>query len=82
MPSFCFQEWLLGDHFAYSNREGGLSIFPRYNDYSIDVQLENVKTLLDLDFIRILPGHGRRVEFKDYDDRNEQILSFLSSKGH
>jgi len=71
-----------GDHFAYSNRAGGLSIFPVYNDFSREIQYENVRMLLDYDFLHVLPGHGRRVDFANREERDERILAFLAANNH
>lgn len=73
---------MLGDHFGYSHRVGGMTIFPVYNDYSTEVQLESLRKLLDYDFLRVLPGHGRKILFESKEERDEKILAFLASQGH
>lgn len=35
------------------------------NWYSIDRQMDSLAKLRPLDFIRVLPGHGRRMGFED-----------------
>eukprot|EP00262_Sarcandra_glabra_P009895 TRINITY_DN2471_c0_g1_i2.p1 TRINITY_DN2471_c0_g1~~TRINITY_DN2471_c0_g1_i2.p1 ORF type:complete len:350 (-),score=32.86 TRINITY_DN2471_c0_g1_i2:561-1610(-) len=68
-----------GDHLARS-RESGLSIFEKYNWYSVTMQVECVRKLLDIDFEWILPGHGRRMEFKDTHEKNSALKAFLATK--
>lgn len=68
-----------GDHLA-DKRDMGLSIFEMYNKSSVHLQLENVLKFLDLDFLWILPGHGRRVQFRDNQDKNSRLLDFLAAK--
>ncbi|CAK7326078.1 unnamed protein product [Dovyalis caffra] len=59
-----------GDHLVMT--ETGLSIFP--------MQLDSVLKLLDLDFNWIIPGHGRRVEFKDREEKNSILKAFVEEK--
>ncbi|XP_058212970.1 uncharacterized protein LOC131324839 isoform X1 [Rhododendron vialii] len=63
-----------------SMNETGLSIFERYNWFSVPMQLKSVRLLLELDFEWILPGHGRRAEFRDYEDKNSVLEAFLDAK--
>ncbi|KAH7669254.1 Metallo-hydrolase/oxidoreductase protein [Dioscorea alata] len=70
-----------GDHFAKS-KDSELSIFEQYNRVSVSLQLNSVRKLLDLDFLWILPGHGRRVEFKDSKEKNLALETFLAGKEH
>lgn len=65
-----------GDHFAKSE-ESEFDIFAIYNRDSVSKQLDSVKKLLELDFKWILPGHGRRVEFRDTQEKNSAIEEFL-----
>ncbi|KAG9150427.1 hypothetical protein Leryth_019797 [Lithospermum erythrorhizon] len=67
-----------GDHLF--NSETGLSISEKYNFYSVPIQLDNIRKLLELDFEWILPGHGRRASFKDVAEKNNALKTFLSSK--
>lgn len=48
--------------------------------YSSDprLQAKSVEKLQDLDFLHVLPGHGRRAHFKDAEDRKQQIQLCLS----
>ncbi|KAA8517307.1 hypothetical protein F0562_017600 [Nyssa sinensis] len=66
-----------GDHLSV---ESGLSIGERYNWFSVPMQLKSVRMLLELDFEWILPGHGRRAEFRDAQHKNSNLESFLASK--
>ncbi|MGM7466750.1 MBL fold metallo-hydrolase, partial [Escherichia albertii] len=67
-----------GDHLLM--HENKLSIEEDYNWYSVPLQLQSVKILLDLDFLWILPGHGRRVSYKEVDEKNSALKAFLESK--
>ena len=62
-----------GDHLAYSHRLDRIDGFARYG-WDIKQQADSIKALSDLDFLHILPGHGRRVDFKSSEDRSEKIL--------
>ncbi|CAH8274464.1 unnamed protein product [Arabidopsis lyrata] len=78
-----------GDHVIMT--ESGLSILEQYNHGSVPLQLENVEKLINLDFVWLLPGHGRRVHFKDGEEkaknlealvqkhREKQLVSFSKS---
>lgn len=66
-----------GDHFANSE-ESKLTIFVKYNQYSVRKQLDSVEKFLELDFKWILSGHGRRVVFRDEQEKNAAIEEFLS----
>ncbi|KAI3905166.1 hypothetical protein MKX01_017412 [Papaver californicum] len=68
-----------GDHI--SKDQSGLFIGEQYNQQSVPLQLESVRKLLDFEFEWILPGHGRRVEFKDAQEKNEALKAFLVMKG-
>ncbi|KAL9265699.1 hypothetical protein AKJ16_DCAP06807 [Drosera capensis] len=67
-----------GDHLAWLG--SGLYISETFNWFSVPLQLESVKKLLDLDFEWILPGHGRRAEFRDASEKNLAIEALLASK--
>jgi len=65
-----------GDHLFMN--ETRLSIGERYNWFSVPMQLKSVRFLLELDFEWILPGHGRRAEFRDYKEKNSVLEAFLA----
>ncbi|KAL8129658.1 hypothetical protein V2J09_018813 [Rumex salicifolius] len=67
-----------GDHLLCQDNK--LSIAEDFNWYSVQLQLESVKLLLDVDFLWILPGHGRRASFKDLDEKNSTLRALLESK--
>ncbi|XP_031112371.1 uncharacterized protein LOC116016308 [Ipomoea triloba] len=67
-----------GDHLAMT--ESGLTIIEKYNHHSVSKQYESVRSLLELDFEWILPGHGRRAEFRDVEDKNSTLKAFLAAK--
>ncbi|KAE8673761.1 CASP-like protein, putative isoform 1 [Hibiscus syriacus] len=67
-----------GDHLVMT--ESGLSIVEMYNKSSVPEQVDSVKKLLDLDFNWIIPGHGRRIEFKDVPEKNAILEAFVREK--
>ncbi|PIA35599.1 hypothetical protein AQUCO_03500154v1 [Aquilegia coerulea] len=67
-----------GDHLC--EHENELSIMEMYNYFSVPVQLNSVRKLLYLDFEWILPGHGRRVQYKDNQEKNSALEAFLATK--
>ncbi|GJT69250.1 metallo-beta-lactamase family protein [Tanacetum coccineum] len=69
-----------GDHLALEDSE--LYISEEYNFYSVPIQLDSVAMLLELDFEWILPGHARRIEFKDVEEKNATIKAFLTARQH
>ncbi|XP_051116157.1 uncharacterized protein LOC127241266 isoform X2 [Andrographis paniculata] len=70
----------VGDHLLV-NEDGELSISEHYNWFSVPIQLKSVEKLLDLDFEWILPGHGRRAEFRDAEEKNQVLRALLDAKG-
>eukprot|EP01024_Parvocaulis_polyphysoides_P007623 TRINITY_DN1225_c1_g1_i10.p1 TRINITY_DN1225_c1_g1~~TRINITY_DN1225_c1_g1_i10.p1 ORF type:complete len:345 (-),score=27.94 TRINITY_DN1225_c1_g1_i10:1255-2289(-) len=71
-----------GDHFAMSGWSGELSIFERFNQYSIDLQLASVDKISELDVKWILPGHGRPTPFQNKQDYKSQLQQFLQKQGY
>ncbi|XVF83750.1 hypothetical protein PTKIN_Ptkin16aG0517500 [Pterospermum kingtungense] len=67
-----------GDHLLM--RESGLDIMEIYNKNSVPAQIDSVKKLLEFDFNWIIPGHGRRVEFKDVQEKNVVLEAFVHEK--
>ncbi|GAB2275224.1 hypothetical protein Dimus_009985 [Dionaea muscipula] len=67
-----------GDHLSMWGSE--LDINEIFNWFSVPIQLNSVKILMDLDFEWILPGHGRRAEFKDAAEKNLAVEALLVSK--
>lgn len=66
-----------GDHLAYSARLQRLTTFPRYNWYSVEKQLQSVEKLIDVDFLSVLPGHGRPWKFRTQTEREQQLKDLL-----
>jgi len=63
-----------GDHLAGDPVDPqGLRIFERFNWYSMDVQLDSVRKLLEFDFLHVLPGHGRPRHLRDAAHRLQAI---------
>ena len=71
-----------GDHLAYSAGGEGLTIFRRYNWHSVPLQLESVNKLIGLDFLHVLPGHGRRCSFPDAAARDRALRELLQREGY
>lgn len=66
-----------GDHLFNSSEDSQLAISLIYNQLSVSMQLDSIRKLLDFDFEWILPGHGRRAEFRDNKEKNLAIEAFL-----
>lgn len=69
-----------GDHLSLSEDERGLSIHRGFNWYSVPEQEASVRKLHELDFLHILPGHGRRVSFATVAERDEAMERVVESK--
>ncbi|KAL9265698.1 hypothetical protein AKJ16_DCAP06806 [Drosera capensis] len=67
-----------GDHLMLWGSK--LDIVEAANWFSVPLQLESVKNLLDVDFEWVLPGHGRRASFRDAAEKNLAIQALLDSK--
>ncbi|XP_042483740.1 uncharacterized protein LOC122064094 [Macadamia integrifolia] len=67
-----------GDHLAVWESE--LTIMEKYNWWSVPMQLNSVRKLLDVDFELILPGHGRRAEFKDAKEKTLALEALLVAR--
>ncbi|KAJ6432309.1 hypothetical protein OIU84_019532 [Salix udensis] len=44
------------------------------------MQVDSVLKLLEIDFNWIIPGHGRRVEFKDREEKDSILKAFVEEK--
>ncbi|CAL9151702.1 unnamed protein product [Musa hybrid cultivar] len=66
-----------GDH-LYGSEESDLAFSVIYNQQSVSLQLKSIRKLLDFDFEWILPGHGRRVTFRDNQEKNSALEAFLA----
>ncbi|VVB10535.1 unnamed protein product [Arabis nemorensis] len=64
-----------GDHLTMY--ESGMSIIELYNHCSVPLQLESVEKLINLDFNWIIPGHGRRVHFKDGEEKAKSLEALV-----
>lgn len=69
-----------GDHLAASHN-GELTYFEKYNWYSVEKQVQNIRPFLQMDFLWILPGHGRRIKFENINEKNAAIEKLLSGVG-
>ncbi|GMH41780.1 hypothetical protein BSKO_09690 [Bryopsis sp. KO-2023] len=68
-----------GDHMGNSLRyPGKLSVFVGYSS-DPKTQYESTRKLLDYDFLHVLPGHGRRVHFKDATERLKMITEAIEA---
>mmetsp|Transcript_29434 Transcript_29434/g.61856 ORF Transcript_29434/g.61856 Transcript_29434/m.61856 type:complete len:354 (+) Transcript_29434:314-1375(+) len=61
-----------GDHLALSGRLGRLDGFARYG-HDLALQAKSIDKLADLDFLWILPGHGRSMHFGSAEARREAV---------
>ncbi|THU62407.1 hypothetical protein C4D60_Mb01t04820 [Musa balbisiana] len=68
-----------GDHLARSE-QSLLEIYELYNRQSVSLQLRSVRKLLDIGFVWILPGHGRRIAFRDNQEKISALEAFLANK--
>ncbi|EFJ37352.1 hypothetical protein SELMODRAFT_77777, partial [Selaginella moellendorffii] len=69
-----------GDHLFTD--EGGKDVFisHKYLSYSLERQVESLRLLIPLDFIWVLPGHGRRIKFKNVEDKNATLESLVAKE--
>jgi len=63
-----------GDHLAFNAKLGRLDGLARYG-WRTDLQADSIAKLADLDFLHILPGHGRRLSFDDAAHRRAAVLA-------
>ena len=73
---------LTGDHLAWSQRLQRLTLFPDFNWHSLEQQISSVAKLRGLDFLHVLPGHGRRAGFADAAEREAALELVLAAEGH
>jgi hypothetical protein len=71
-----------GDHLAWSHRLQRLTIFRAFNWHSVAQQLDSAAALRQLEFLHLLPGHGRRADFADAADRVRQLDAMLAAEGY
>ncbi|MQL97560.1 hypothetical protein Taro_030255, partial [Colocasia esculenta] len=64
--------WSIGTDFELIHTPG--------HTKAIKMQLDSVRKFLDMDFLWILPGHGRRERFRDVDEKNSALQAFLAAK--
>ena len=70
-----------GDHLAYSERLGRLTIFRAYNWYNVSLQLESVAKLCEYEFLHVLPGHGRCTAFANREECLDAMQHLLREEG-
>jgi len=66
-----------GDHIAYSVKTKGLTGFKRYCKGNMKVQSSSMRMLANdktLQFMWILPGHGRMIRWESSEDKRRDIL--------
>jgi glyoxylase-like metal-dependent hydrolase (beta-lactamase superfamily II) len=61
-----------GDHLAFSGRLNRLDGFARYG-WDLRTQVASIRALAGLDYLWILPGHGRRAVFETADERRSAV---------
>jgi len=54
----------------------------RYNWHSVAQQLDSVAALRPLDFLHVLPGHGRRASFANASERQQRLEELLAAEGY
>jgi len=69
-----------GDQLTVST-DNNLNPLEESNEYSVSRQVGSIQRLLQLDFLWILPGHGKRLKFKDFKEKNVALERFLASCG-
>lgn len=52
-----------------------------YNWHSVPQQLESAKQLLSLDWLHVLPGHGRPAHFGSLEERDASMHKLLQAEG-
>ncbi|KAJ7942709.1 metallo-beta-lactamase family protein [Quillaja saponaria] len=67
-----------GDHVGMAE-SGVMSMWEKYNQCSVPMQLNNIKMLVDLDIKLLLPGHGRRIKFKDEHEKKAIIEALVQN---
>ncbi|KAF5830426.1 beta-lactamase-like protein [Dunaliella salina] len=55
-----------------------LYVFEKYNWFSLPMQLQSIQKLLDLDFLHVLPGHGRMASFNSPMHRLRAVSDLLA----
>mmetsp|Transcript_994 Transcript_994/g.2126 ORF Transcript_994/g.2126 Transcript_994/m.2126 type:complete len:337 (-) Transcript_994:335-1345(-) len=59
-----------GDHLAWSERKQELNGFRNFTWYSWDVQIKSMEETRKLDFLWVLPGHGRKFKFSSASEKD------------
>lgn len=67
-----------GDQLTVST-DNNLNPLEESSEYSVTRQVGSIQRLLQLDFLWILPGHGRRMKFKDFKEKNVALEKLLAS---
>jgi glyoxylase-like metal-dependent hydrolase (beta-lactamase superfamily II) len=69
-----------GDTLAFSAGLGRLTVFRRFNWHSLALQLASVRALEAIDFLHLLPGHGRRVAFESTAAKNAALHHMFAAE--
>ncbi|EFJ37349.1 hypothetical protein SELMODRAFT_140607 [Selaginella moellendorffii] len=69
-----------GDHLFADEGGKDVLISHKYLFYSLERQVESLRLLIPLDFIWVLPGHGRRIKFKNVEDKNAALESLVAKE--
>jgi hypothetical protein len=82
-PAQRIAPWLpAGDHLSQDYDDASrLMIFRDFNWYSVPQQLASVRKLLDYDWLRALPGHGRPMHLRDATQRLQAVSDLLQRHG-
>jgi len=72
-----------GDHLSAGHTpEEELYVFTRFNWFSVPIQLDSVAKLLQYDWLRVLPGHGRPAYLRDAAHRLQAVSKLLQHHNH
>mmetsp|Transcript_25360 Transcript_25360/g.82030 ORF Transcript_25360/g.82030 Transcript_25360/m.82030 type:complete len:331 (+) Transcript_25360:965-1957(+) len=67
------QALFTGDHLSFSPKLDRIDGMARYG-WNLPLQADSIAKLADLNFLHVLPGHGRRISFDDLQQKRDQIL--------
>ncbi|OMO76634.1 Beta-lactamase-like protein [Corchorus olitorius] len=64
-----------GDHLMVTGSK--LDILENFNRLPVDIQVESIEKLLGFEFNWIIPGHRRKIVFKDVAEKNEVLKALI-----
>lgn len=69
-----------GDHLGWSAGLNKLTIFKRYNWWSVEKQVESVAKLIPIPFLHVYPGHGRRCTFGSDEEKRLALQNLITEE--